>query len=406
LGNINPALYRLAQSTTGVFHDITAGDNAQPCADGSPDCKNGVVGRYAGSGYDEATGLGSVDAFELAHQWTSRPPISSAVVVSIDRTPVFQQAADASGFKWKFNLTLNEEAGIGTTLTDFLVDGVSYTSQIKTLFGSASIAPRGSISAGLGLKDLAVPKTVLFRFSGVDATGQTWTTDYSVPFSGPQVRTSIRGVSNAASGQQSFAPGMIVSIYGTQLGSSILGATAIPLPGFLAGFQAVVNGVTAPLYYVSPDQVNVQIPYETAAGSATLTLWTPYDSATYRFQVSAAAPGIFTFPDGSINPYRSASRGQTVTLFVTGEGQVTPSLATGNSPAAKTPLGQLPRPRQTVSVTVGGVPAQVEFVGIPSGLVGVTQVNYTIPAGAPSGVQPVVVAIGNSSSPPANITVQ
>ena len=62
---------------------------------------------------------------------------------------------------------------------------------------------------------------------------------------------------------------MIISIYGTQLGSSILGATAIPLPGFLAGFQAVVNGVTAPLYYVSPDQVNVQIPYETAAGSAT-----------------------------------------------------------------------------------------------------------------------------------------
>ena len=84
-----------------------------------------------------------MDAFELAHQWTSRPPISSAVVASVDRTPVFQQAADASGIKWKFNLTLNEEAGIGTTLTDFLMDGVSYASQIKTLFGSASIAPRG-----------------------------------------------------------------------------------------------------------------------------------------------------------------------------------------------------------------------------------------------------------------------
>ena len=57
LGNINPMLYRLAQSATGVFHDVISGDNAQPCADGSPDCKNGAVGRYAGAGYDEATGL-------------------------------------------------------------------------------------------------------------------------------------------------------------------------------------------------------------------------------------------------------------------------------------------------------------------------------------------------------------
>jgi uncharacterized protein (TIGR03437 family) len=406
VGNINPALYRLAQSTTGVFHDVTGGDNAQPCATGSPDCQNGMVGRYAGTGYDEATGLGSVDAFQLVHQWTSRPPISSAVVPSVDRTPVYQQTPDAAGLQWKFNLTLTEEAGIGTTLTDFFMDGVSYASQIKTLFGSAAIPPRGSISAGLGLKELAVPKKVVFRFTGVDATGQTWSTEFSVPFTGPLVRTAVAGMSNAATGKQTFAPGMIVSIYGTELSSSVLAATAIPLPGFLAGFQAVVNGVTSPVYYVSPGQVNVQIPYETQTGTATLTLWTSYDSTTYRFPVSAAAPGIFTLPDGRINPFSSAARGQTVTLFVTGEGQVTPTLATGASPSAKTPLAQLPKPRQTVTVTVGGVAADVAFVGIPSGLVGVTQINYTIPATAPTGVQPVVVTIGNVASPSANITVQ
>jgi uncharacterized protein (TIGR03437 family) len=406
LGNINPALYRLAQSSSGVFHDITSGDNAQPCASGSPDCKNGLVGRYAGVGYDEATGLGSVDAYQLAHQWTTRPAITSAVVPSIDRTPVFQQSPDASGFKWKFTLTLTEEAGIGTTLTDFFMDGVSYGPQIKTLFGTATIPPRGSISAGLGLKDVAVPKTVVFRFAGVDASGQAWSTEYSVPFKGTQVPAAVRGIGNAASGQQTFAPGMIISIYGNELSSGILSATAFPLPGFLAGFQATINGVTAPIYYVSPGQVNLQIPYETQPGSATLTLWTAFDSTTYRFQVASAAPGIFTFADGSINPTRTATRGQTVTLFLTGEGQVTPTLATGTSPAAATPLAQLPRPRQSVSVTVGGVPAQTTFVGIPSGLVGVTQVNYTIPTTAPLGAQPVVVTIGTTSSPPANITVQ
>jgi len=303
-------------------------------------------------------------------------------------------------------VTLTEEAGIGTTLTDFFMDGVSYGSQIKTLFGTAAIPPRGSITAGLGLKDIAVPKTVVFRFTGVDATGQQWSTEFSVPFQGTQVPASVRGMSNAATGQQIYAPGMIVSIYGTELSGGVVSATAVPLPGFLAGFEATVNGVTAPIYYVSPGQVNVQIPYETQPGSATLNLWTAYDSATYRFQVSAAAPGIFTFPDGSINPFRSAARGQTVSLYLTGEGQVTPTLATGNSPSAKTPLAQLPRPRQTVSVTVGGVPAETTFVGITSGLVGVTQINYTIPATAPLGVQPVVVTIGSVSSPPASITVQ
>ena len=90
-------------------------------------------------------------------------------------------------------MTLTEEAGIGTTLTDFFMDGVSYGSQIKTLFGTAAIPPRGSITAGLGLKDIAVPKTVVFRFTGVDATGQQWSTEFSVPFQGTQVPASVRG---------------------------------------------------------------------------------------------------------------------------------------------------------------------------------------------------------------------
>ena len=54
-------------------------------------------------------------------------------------------------------------------------------------------------------------------------------------------------------------------------------------------------------------------------------------------------------------------------------------------------------------VTVG--PAGVPLVGIVSGLVGVTQINFTIPNGVPSGVQPVVVTVGTASSPPANINV-
>jgi len=75
LGNINQQLYPLAVDTTnGVFHDTTTGSNKVPCAQGSKDCPpNGpfVIGYDAGVGYDLATGLGSVDANNLACHWTN-----------------------------------------------------------------------------------------------------------------------------------------------------------------------------------------------------------------------------------------------------------------------------------------------------------------------------------------------
>jgi uncharacterized protein (TIGR03437 family) len=402
LGNINPTLYRLAQSNPEVFHDVVTGDNSVPCAATTPDCVNGFFGRNAGPGYDEATGLGSVDAFNLLHKWSSSPNVSSAVVVSIDSNPVFQNASGV----WKPVLRLTEEAGIGTRLTDFTVDGVSRASEIPALFGTVSIAPSSSISAALTFTAIAAPRTVVFGFSGVDANGTTWTTQMSVPFRGPQIRLSVAGVRNAASGDQVFAPGMIMSVYGTGLGNFAQSAAAIPLPQFLAGFNAYVNGVPAPIYYVSPNQVNIQIPYETRAGAATLDLGNPYENVSYNFTVSNVGPGIFTLPDGSVNPSRSAARGQVATLFLTGEGQVRPSLATGTTPSPRTALANLPKPQATVVVTVGGVPVTPDFIGIPWGLVGVTQVNFKIPDGVAPGVQDVVVTVGGVPSNSAKITVQ
>jgi uncharacterized protein (TIGR03437 family) len=394
----------LAQSSTGVFHDIVAGGNNVPCIADTPSCTNGTFGLSAGPGYDEATGLGSVDAYNLVHQWSTKPAVNSAVVPSIDQTPVFQQQADASGNQWAFKITLTEEAGIGTTLTDFTIDGTSYASQIPGLFGGATIPANGSISASYGFQTLVVPKIVVFGFSGTDASGAQWTAQLPAQFRGPE-NLAITGVSNAASGQQVYAPGMVLSIYGTELGTFTQSAGAIPLPQYLAGFQATINGVIAPLYFVSPGQVNVQIPYETQPGTATLQVGTPYQNLTYKFKVAAAGPGIFTAADGSITPVSSGRAGQTLTMFITGEGQVTPSVGTGRTPSSKTQLSQLPKPKLPVTVTVGGAPASIQFVGIVSGLVGVTQINFTIPDSAESGVQPVVVTVGSAVSAAANLTV-
>ena len=67
LGNINSRLYTLASQRAAVFHDVTAGDNQQPCASNSKDCpSDGFVGYSAGPGYDQVTGLGTPNVGELA----------------------------------------------------------------------------------------------------------------------------------------------------------------------------------------------------------------------------------------------------------------------------------------------------------------------------------------------------
>jgi subtilase family serine protease len=83
LGNINPILYGLANGPTAstIFHDTITGNNAVPCSQGTPSCSNadpnyinGSIGYNAGTGYDQASGLGSVDVSKLANSWATAIP--------------------------------------------------------------------------------------------------------------------------------------------------------------------------------------------------------------------------------------------------------------------------------------------------------------------------------------------
>ena len=424
LGNINPALYRLSQTAPSAFHDITSGNNDVACAAGSPGCVNGQEGWSAGVGYDSASGLGSVDVTNLVQNWNTQVSTGSLVDPSIDQNPVYQgfsESCSSNTSTWNFQLTLAEEAGIATTLTGFTINGASYSSQIASIFGGSAIAARGSISGCLSLASVSVPVNETFGFSGVDANGTAWSTALTIPFRGPFVLT-VAGASNAASGQQTFAPGMIMSLYGTALGTLSQAAETIPLPQYMAGFEATICpgncqtasvGYSIYLYYVGPNQVNLQIPYELVPGSYDLNLGNPYANTDYFFTVQSEAPGIFTLGDGTNRVANgvstTASVGQVTTVYITGDGKTTPTVADGYSPGVAG-LTVTPKPRGAVSLTVGGIAASTTdpnwFVGIPSWSVGVTQINFKIPAGVPSGQQPVVVTVGGVVTPPAYITIQ
>jgi uncharacterized protein (TIGR03437 family) len=399
LGNINPGLYALAQSAPQAFHDITAGSNSVPCGAGSPECVNGLLGFPAGVGYDMASGLGSLDVNNFVHAWSDQPAVDAIatppVVPTIDPNPVYE-----TGSGWPLTIKLTEESGVASTLTGFTADGTSY--DVATVFGSAAIPAHGSISSNnFTLTNVSVPKSVVFTFTGVDANGKQWTQTTATAFLGSQ-HVSIAGASNAASGVQAYAPGMLLSVYGTAMGDYPLSASAIPLPSYLAGFEAYINGISAPLYYVSPNQVNIQIPYETRPGQATLSLGNPFENAPdYTLQITSVAPGIFMSSGYVSAPFSSAARGQTTTLFITGDGRVTPSLADGTAPSAS----QTVKPVNAPTVTVAGEKATVAYYGVPSWAVGVTQINYTVPSDAPLGDQSVVVTVAGVQTQSAKLTI-
>jgi uncharacterized protein (TIGR03437 family) len=119
LGNINPQLYRLAQSAPAVFHDTTSQDNIVPCQQGSQDCLSGSFGYPATPGYDMATGLGSVDANALLTQWNTA---TAGVTVTVTATPT--RASTNDSVQLTATVAAATGAGTPTGTVDFSINGL------------------------------------------------------------------------------------------------------------------------------------------------------------------------------------------------------------------------------------------------------------------------------------------
>lgn len=106
LGNINPTLYTLAATAPNSFHDITTGNNIVPCVSGSLNCPASApfqFGYRANACYDQVTGIGTIDANNLATNWTTA---ATAASYTISASPA-SQSVSAKGQPASTTLTIN-----------------------------------------------------------------------------------------------------------------------------------------------------------------------------------------------------------------------------------------------------------------------------------------------------------
>ncbi len=231
------------------------------------------------------------------------------------------------------------------------------------------------------------------------------------------VMTSVVNAASYLGG--GISPGEIVVIFGESLGPSAGKGATVDASGHiatsLAGVQVTFNGYLAPILYASSTQVNAIVPYEVAGAPNAMVEVTfgKSRSNSMNLPVVSSAPGIFSVNASGTGPgaildanYHLVSasnpvaHGAAIQIYATGEGQTTPAgvdgLIAGFSPGT---AGALPYPKLAAGVTIGGLPAQVTYVGAAPGLVaGALQVNAVVPDGIASGTVPVFLSIGGNSS--------
>jgi hypothetical protein len=280
LGNINPQLYWLAQSDPNAFHDVDTGNNKVSCAEGSVDCTDGTLGYNAGSGYDMATGLGSVDAYKLASDWNSVDLGPSSVTLSVGNpdsdgtttatAKVSANTSPASGvvvFSWTNASALN----VPTELARVTVgeDGVA-TSALQGLPGGANLVTAAFQGTTGLLGSVSTPVTV-----NVSPTATPVAT-VAMLDAQPQVSAeSYLPLSATIAGTGAAAPTGVVNFF---LGTTLMGSAS------------VVNGVAMTLSSTLP-----------AAGASSLTAHYSGD-ANYASVVSTPFPILVAAPGSSLPP--------------------------------------------------------------------------------------------------------
>ena len=210
--------------------------------------------------------------------------------------------------------------------------------------------------------------------------------------------TRIQNAASNAPFTAGIAPGELLTLYGSNLAPTGLQiASSLPLPTSLGNVQVSIGGYPAAIYYVSPGQIAAIVPYEVSIGGIAQIQVTnagvPSNIATNY--VSATAPGVLTQNEqgtgyGDIEHLQAgnsvaaiyslvsdanpAVEGETLSVYLTGLGTVTPSITDGAQGAGNTTTN-------TISVDINGTAGTNSFSGLPGCCAALYQLNVAVPTG-------------------------
>lgn len=222
---------------------------------------------------------------------------------------------------------------------------------------------------------------------------------------------------NAASYDVAVAPGSIGALFGAGMATQTVIASTVPLPKTLGGVTVKINGIDAPLFFVSPNQINLQVPSGATVGTSSIQVFNNGIAAavgTGTANVAEAAPGILTTDlsgknqaialNSDLSPNsdfdkspgaRPEASGNVVVIYATGIGNTNPLVADG----AAAPGDPLSISTGTTAVSIGGIAAEVQFSGLAPGFVGLWQINAVIPASLPTNLKtPFTVSLKGKQS--------
>jgi uncharacterized protein (TIGR03437 family) len=219
----------------------------------------------------------------------------------------------------------------------------------------------------------------------------------------PQVAVPLRDGAAFGTG---LAPGSFLSIFGNDLAESLVSATHLPLPTSLGGVSVKIGGRFAPLFFVSPTQINALVPFE-VSGIVTVQVVTGPNGGGNLVPIilAATSPGIFTLsqqgtgqgairnssdnsfaaPVGSVpgEAARPAHPNDIIIIYASGLGKTTPVLASGLDSAVNGTAA--PQNTNYPTVRIGGIVAALDFAGLAPTFAGLYQINAHVPANAPTG---------------------
>jgi minor extracellular serine protease Vpr len=244
----------------------------------------------------------------------------------------------------------------------------------------------------------------------------------SITFNGTaRVQPTITQVQNSANGDTNLfgAPGSYITLIGTGLSDftdrTITPRLPLAIDSASVSFDVPSANLSLPghVSYVSPTQVNVQVPWELAGQSSAQVKVTISSSPgkvitvpipAYSPALYESSPGVATAVDANgklITSSNGAQRGQTIVLYGNGLGPV------NNQPASGEPAPTSPLATTTTQPVVmfDNQQAQVSFSGLNPGLAGVYQMNVMVPPGLTPGTHQVTISIGGKTSKASSITV-